>query len=72
MGHLMDMGWAGWAMMLLPVLVIVAIIVGVVWMLRRDRATERAASPLETLQQRYARGEVGQEEFDRMRASLTR
>lgn len=71
-GHLMDMGWMGWAMMGLPVVLILGLLALVLWLvvLRKD-ARPATASPLEMLQQRYARGEIGEAEYQRTRETLS-
>lgn len=54
-------------------LVIVAVLV-VVWLIRQARPgsppTSSGSSAEETLKQRYARGEIGREEFQRMLQEL--
>ena len=60
-------------------LVILALILGVRWLLRQnsqDRsvppaAPPAAADPLEVLRHRYANGEIDEEEFERRRKTLT-
>ncbi len=78
MPYTMDGGWMGWMMMvmfLVPLLAIALIAVLFVWVVRATGpAPDRGASdaPLAILQRRYARGDVGAEEYERMRATLTR
>jgi putative membrane protein len=66
-------GWFGhgfgWLFM---VLVWVVVIVGVVALIKWMAAssTPRGETPLETLKARYARGEIGREEYERMRREL--
>ncbi len=64
------MMWMGWLMMLTPIAALVALTVLVAVLVRRPAAAARDESSLEILQRRFARGEIGQDEFDRMRASL--
>lgn len=71
-------GWWGiWgiAMMLFVflfwALVIVAIVLGIRWLLRQGRP-EVSDSALEILRQRYARGEINREEFEARRKDLQR
>ena len=73
------MGW-GWLAMVLGLLAmlvfIVAVVLGVVWLVRDHggstrRGTERE-TPLETLQQRMAAGEISHDEYERMKQTLER
>ena len=64
------------------VLVIAGLVLGVRWLLRQDRASHlppgppmappgpRPDDPLEILRQRYARGEIDEEEYARRKATL--
>ncbi len=73
MGDFDGFGWFGhgfgWLFM---VLVWVAVIVGIAalikWMVASS--TPRGATPLEILKARYARGEIGKEEYERLRREL--
>jgi len=59
--------------------IIVLIILGVRWLMRQDRiggdrssgSTPRPDGPLEVLRQRYARGEIDDEEYERRRKMLS-
>ena len=53
---------------LLIVLVIVLIVAGLRWTWRHEEP--RRDNALEILKQRYARGEIGREEFDRIKDDL--
>ncbi|HEX7788577.1 MAG TPA: SHOCT domain-containing protein [Methylomirabilota bacterium] len=76
-----DWGWGmhsmwgvwglGMALMMLLFwgLVIVAIVLGIRWMMAQGRVS-RNDPALEILRQRYARGEIGKEEFESMRRDL--
>jgi putative membrane protein len=76
------MGWGGWLLMALLVLLLVALIVGVVLLLARSAgaAQQSAAaagapavggSPAEqVLDERYARGEIDEDEYLRRRSVL--
>ena len=56
---------------LLLVAVIAAIVVGVRWLARaRGEANPRSETALEILQKRYARGEIGREEFEQKRRDI--
>jgi uncharacterized membrane protein len=78
MPYLMDGGTMGWmmaVMVLIPVLAIALIAALIVWTVRAtgpsaDRATPDG--PLTILQRRYARGDLGLDEYERMRATLTK
>ncbi len=64
-------GW-GWLWMLVPVLVVALL----VWLLVRNSRQDQATGgvgrpdPLRTLEERFARGEIDQEEFERRRSAL--
>lgn len=55
--------WFGW-------LLIVAAIAGIAWL--AVRGVGRAASALEILEQRYARGEIERDEYEQKRRDLQR
>lgn len=76
-----DWGWQmhpmwGWGvgmmfmMFIFWALVIVALIVGIRWIMAQGPRT-RADSALEILRQRYARGEIEKDEFDAKRKALS-
>lgn len=70
-GHMM--GPWGWVFMLIFwVLVIVALVYGVRWLAGRNRQGGDVGSrtPLDILKERYARGEITREEFERMKKDL--
>jgi putative membrane protein len=67
--------WGAWGigMMLIMLLfwgaVIAAIVVAIRWLLRQGREP-RSDSALEILRQRYARGDLTKDDFDRMKKEL--
>ena len=66
-------GVAGWmmALMLLMSVVFFALLaLLVVWVVRSGRDTNSAEAPLTILQRRYARGDLGTDEYERLRAAL--
>lgn len=64
MGH----GWFG---MGLWWIIIVAAVVGVVWMVGRGRdGTVRGESARELLNKRYARGEIGRDEYEQKKRDI--
>jgi putative membrane protein len=70
-----SMGWPGAIMAISWLLVIVGIFLLLIWGIRRlgnqgMHATEEP--PLTILQRRYARGEIGLEEYERIRSDLLR
>jgi putative membrane protein len=68
--------WGAWGigMMLIMLLfwstVIMGLVVGIRWVLRQGREQQRSDSALETLRQRYARGEMNKEEFEAKKRDL--
>lgn len=64
-GYGWGMGW-GWLIGLLILLILVWVIVRA----NRRKATTAAGSPLEILQERYAKGEIDQEEYEKRKANL--
>jgi putative membrane protein len=71
--------WGGWGMMLGPLvmLVFVAVTVAVVVFLVRAfgggsrRSTRGSKTPVEILEERFARGEIDEEEFKQRKRALT-
>jgi putative membrane protein len=66
-----------WTFMLLFWLVPVLLAAGLLWVLlarreglRARSAVEGSARPLEVLKERYARGEISREEFERIKRDL--
>jgi putative membrane protein len=74
-GHPMWGMWGAWglgmllAMLAFWVVVIVVLVVGVRWLVAQGRDARRDTA-LEILRERYARGEIGKEEFDAKRRDL--
>lgn len=66
-------GWAGWASMwLMMALFWIAVAAVVIWVVRATRTHGQAGpTPLDVARNRYARGEIGDEEFDRIRRGLS-
>lgn len=78
-GHMWDGGWHAWLfgpmMMILFIgLVVVAVIIVVRWLGDEGRgsATKRSAdkTPIEILEERFARGEIDKDEFEERRRAL--
>ncbi len=64
-------GWGGWGMGLVMVAILaVVIVVGIRLVNKTDRAHQHEESSLEVLKKRYARGEISQEEYRKMRDDL--
>lgn len=66
----MDMNTGWW---IVAVLVMVVMMGGMVWMMlgmASGRGSGSASDPLEILRQRYARGEISEEEYERIRGGL--
>lgn len=62
----------GWAMMVTWILFLVALVVGVVWLVRNltDRGGPSNSSALRILEERFARGEIDRDEFEERRRTL--
>lgn len=68
-----DGGWAGWLAMTLSMVVFWgALIALIIWGVRQFSPTSRGGSSdaLGILEERFARGEIDGEEFDRRKAAL--
>jgi putative membrane protein len=69
------MGAVGWLFMFLFWgLIIIGLVLVVRWLLDRGRpgvGQGAGEAPLDILKRRYARGEIGKEEYDRMKRDLT-
>ncbi|HLD14517.1 MAG TPA: SHOCT domain-containing protein [Burkholderiales bacterium] len=77
MGDMGGLGWwgpgFGWVFMLLFwLLIILGAAALIKWLVSQSRGTEqpREKTPLEILQARYARGEIGKEEYELKRRDL--
>jgi putative membrane protein len=65
-------GFFGWIMMLLWwALVIVALVVLMRWLMSRSRGTTGGGSALDTLKERYAKGEISRKEFEEMKQTIS-
>jgi putative membrane protein len=73
MNGMMQMApWIGVLWMLLMLAVLVLAVLGVVWLVRnlRDGGKRESDNALETLRERYARGEIDEEEYRARRKEL--
>lgn len=79
-GHPMMWGWGAWGFGVMVMmfffwsLVIVGLVLGIRWLVRQGddaRGEPRADRPLQILRERYARGEIGKEEFEARKRDLT-
>jgi putative membrane protein len=70
-----DAGWAGWLFMSLVMLIFWGSLVAiVVWLIRQPQRSGGDAKPSATsiLEERFARGEIDEEEFHKRRDTLLR
>lgn len=72
-GNMGGFGWfgpgLGWLFMILVwVLVVAGIVALIKWL--GSSTTQRGETPLEIFKARYARGEIGKQEYERMRREL--
>lgn len=69
-------GWPVMGLMMLSMILFwIAIILGIVWLVRwmgdqSDRTRHEEVNPLEIIRRRYARGEINREEYERLRQDL--
>ncbi|MEO9256616.1 MAG: SHOCT domain-containing protein [Tepidiformaceae bacterium] len=73
--HMNGWGWGGWlAMSVLMVLFWGGVVTAGIWLLRSASTHSHApsgASALDIARERYARGEISDEEFQRIKAGLS-
>ena len=81
MGGMMGAGWMNavmWVNLLfglgLLALVTIGVIAGIRWLVKSSTVSRASRGPdraLETVHERYARGEISRDEFERMRRNLS-
>ena len=64
----------GWGMIVVPIIILAGVIFLIVWGIKK--ATERnysptRGSPIDIARERYARGEISREEFERLKQDLS-
>ena len=78
--HPMMWGWGAWGLGMMGMmfffwaLVIAGLVLGIRWLVRQgdeSRGEPRADRALQILRERYARGEIGKEEFEARKRDLT-
>lgn len=74
---MMGFGWFGWFGMVFMLLFWVAIIVGAIWLIKwlSERGSKESTSTskkraLEILDEKYARGEIDDEEYERRKRKI--
>lgn len=81
-GHMRGWDGDGWgslwgvAMMLFWLLLLAAVLLGIIWFIRQGASRPNGVETthdqaLATLRERYARGDISKEEFDRIKRDLT-
>jgi putative membrane protein len=73
-GDMFGSGFGMLFMLLFWGLIIVALVAGIRWLVHQSRPANRDArrdSALETLRERYANGEINEEEFDAKKRDLS-
>lgn len=69
--------WGFWGlgmmvfMLLFWAVVIIALVAAIRWLMRQGREPRREDAALEILRQRYARGEIGREEYETKKRDLS-
>lgn len=64
-------GWIGWVFMILWwAIVVIAVIALVRWAVKFKKYHGADKSPVEIIKERYAKGEITREEFEKMRKDL--
>ena len=67
----MNWGWGGWvAMVLMMAIFWAAVAAIVIWVVRSTRRHPASSSALDIARDRYARGEISDEEFQRIKRGL--
>ncbi len=61
--------YSGWEMLIVAVLII-AIVVAVVYLLKRNKPQKKDNDALQVLQMRYANGEISEEEYEQKKKRL--
>ena len=64
------MGFGGFFGLLIWLLLIIGLAWAVIWILGTSRSTGKGLSALEILKQRYASGEISEEQYQRMKKEL--
>jgi putative membrane protein len=68
------LAWWGWLVGLLWMLVFWGgLVLLIVWVVKQlSRGPERPGTPLDIAKERYARGEISREQYEQLKADLTR
>jgi len=64
-------GMMGWGMWFIPLLIIVLITVLVISLYKNNSISAKNETPLEILKKRYAKGEITNEQFEKMKNNIS-
>jgi putative membrane protein len=71
-GHMMNYGAPGGGLMWLILLVVIGVVIYFMFQASKNSGRSTPEAPLDILKQRYAKGEITKEEFDKMKTDIER